>query len=142
MYWDIKNRGNYDFFNITLLSTVYRNGRPLEEELDGIDIDGIVSLKDAPRLELIDEECKNLRIVNDGGEITGNIYQKKLGILHQSTDVHYLTNAVDEIISSITMWNTVNQFGKHDFSVNKLKERQYKTYFNCVFLSSHIRVLE
>ena len=82
MYWDIKNRGNYDFFNITLLSTVYRNGRPLEEELDGVDIDGIVILKDAPRLVLIDEECKNLRIVNDGGEITGNIYQKKLGILH------------------------------------------------------------
>ena len=73
MYWDIKNRGNYDFFNITLLSTVYRNERPLEEELDGIDIDVIVILKDAPRLVLIDEECKNLRIVNDGGEITGNI---------------------------------------------------------------------
>ena len=82
MYWDIKNRGNYDFFNITLLSTVYRNGRTLEEELDGIDIDGIVILKDATRLVLIDEECKNLIIVNDGGEITGNIYQKKLGILH------------------------------------------------------------
>ena len=82
MYWDIKNRGNYDFFNITLLSTVYRNGRTLEEELDGFDTDGIVILKDAPRLVLIDEECKNLIIVNDGGEITGNIYQKKLGILH------------------------------------------------------------
>ena len=82
MYWDIKNRGNYDFFNITLLSTVYRNGRTLEEELDGFDTDGIVILKEAPRLVLIDEECKNLIIVNDGGEITGNIYQKKLGILH------------------------------------------------------------
>ena len=82
MYWDIKNRGNYDFFNITLLSTVYRNGRTLEEELDGFDTDVTVILKDAPRLVLIDEECKNLIIVNDGGEITGNIYQKKLGILH------------------------------------------------------------
>ena len=82
MYWDIKNRGNYDFFNITLLSTVYRNGRTLEEELDGFDADVTVILKDAPRLVLIDEECKNLIIVNDGGEITGNIYQKKLGILH------------------------------------------------------------
>ena len=82
MYWDIKNRGNYDFFNITLLSTVYRNGRTLEEELDGFDTYVTVILKDAPRLVLIDEECKNLIIVNDGGEITGNIYQKKLGILH------------------------------------------------------------
>ena len=82
MSWDIKNRGNYDFFNITLLSTVYRNGRTLEEELDGFDTDVTVILKDAPRLVLIDEECKNLIIVNDGGEITGNIYQKKLGILH------------------------------------------------------------
>ena len=82
MYWDIKNCGNYDFFNITLLSTVYKNGRTLEEELDGFDTDGIVILKDAPRLVLIDEECKNLIIVNDGGEITGNIYQRKLGILH------------------------------------------------------------
>ena len=32
----------------------------VEEELDGIDIDGIGNLVDLPRLMFIDEECGNL----------------------------------------------------------------------------------
>ena len=39
-----------------------------------------------------------------------------------------VTNAVSESISSVTMWNIVNQLGKHDFScgavLNKLKDRK------------------
>ena len=42
--------------------------------------------------------------------------------------VHYVANAVGESISSVTMWNIVNQLGKHDFScvavVNNLKDRK------------------
>ena len=44
-------------------------------------------------------------------------------------DVHYVTNAVDESISSVTMWNIANQLGKHDYTcragVNKFKDRKH-----------------
>ena len=45
--------------------------------MDGIDINEIGNLEDSPRFVLIDEECENLVVVNDGGEHTGNINQKK-----------------------------------------------------------------
>ena len=45
-----------------------------------------------------------------------------------SIDAHYVTNAVGRSISSVAMWNIVNQLGKHDFScgavVNNLKGRK------------------
>ena len=45
---------------------------------------------------------------------------------YKPIDFEYATNIVGESISSITMWNNVNQLGKHDFScesvVNNLKE--------------------
>ena len=41
-------------------------------------------------------------------------------------NVHHVTNAVGESIFSATMWNIVNQLGKHDLSpeavVNNLKD--------------------
>ena len=41
---------------------------------------------------------------------------------------HAITNAIDESIYLISMWNIVNQLGKYDFSrglvENNLKERQ------------------
>ena len=49
----------------------------VEEELDCIDIDDIGKLEDSPRLGFIDEECGNVIVVNDGGELTRNINQKK-----------------------------------------------------------------
>ena len=51
------------------------------EELDCIDIDDIVNLEDSPRFVFINEECGNLIVVNDGGELTENISQKKADIL-------------------------------------------------------------
>ena len=43
-------------------------------------------------------------------------------------DVHFVTNAIGKSISSISIWNIVNQLGRYDFSfglvVNNLKERQ------------------
>ena len=44
----------------------------VEEELDGIDIDGIGNLMDLPRLMFINEEFGYLKIVIDGGNVTGN----------------------------------------------------------------------
>ena len=84
--------------------------------IKGIDTDDIGNLQDSRRLAVIDEECENLIIVNDGGERTRNITQNnKSGILQQSIDVQHVTNALSESISSITMWNIVNQLGKLDF---------------------------
>ena len=56
----------------------------VEEELDGIDTDNIGNLKDSPRLVFIDEECENLIVVNDGGELTRNINQKKNSAFYNS----------------------------------------------------------
>ena len=76
----------------------------------------------------IDEECENLVVVNDVWELTRNINQKKKSEDLQ-LDAHYLTNVVGERISPITMWNIVNQLGKHDFSfvsvVNNFKDRNF-----------------
>ena len=77
-----------------------------------------------------DEEYEGIIVVNDGGEITRNINQKKKSeVLQYSTDLHYLTNVVGELISQITMWNIANQLDKHDFScvlmVNNLKDSKF-----------------
>ena len=45
----------------------------VKEELDGIDIDGIGNLKDLLGIVFIHEECGNLKVFVDGGELTGNI---------------------------------------------------------------------
>ena len=55
----------------------------VEEELDCIDIDDIGNLEASTRLVFIDEECGNLIVVNDGGELTRNINQKKKSDLLQ-----------------------------------------------------------
>ena len=78
----------------------------------------------------IDEECEGIIVVNDGGELTRNINQKKKSeVLQYSIDVHYLTNVVGELTSQITMWNIANKLGKHDFScvlmVNNLKDSKF-----------------
>ena len=49
-----------------------------------------------------DEECGNLKVVVDGGEVTINIDQKKSQTLYNPIDVHSVTNAVGESISSIS----------------------------------------
>ena len=54
---------------------------------------------------LIDEECWNLKVVNNGGELTRNINQKKKSdVSQQPVDVHPVAN-IDESISSIIMYN-------------------------------------
>ena len=50
----------------------------VEEKLDGIG-----NLVDLPRLMFIDEECGNLKVVVDGGELTRNNNRKKWSELLQ-----------------------------------------------------------
>ena len=49
----------------------------VKEELDGIDIDDIGNLEDLLRIVFIHEECGNLEVFGDSGELTGNINRKK-----------------------------------------------------------------
>ena len=45
----------------------------VKEELDGTDIDDIGDLEDLLRIMFIHEECGNLKVFVDGGELIGNI---------------------------------------------------------------------
>ena len=68
------------FKNITVLlktSNSTEKNVIVGEELNCIDIDDIGNLEDSPRLVFINEECGNLIVVNDGGELTENISQKR-----------------------------------------------------------------
>ena len=51
------------------------------------------------------EECANLIVVNDGGELTENISRKTTDVLQSLIDVCSVSNVVGENISSITVWN-------------------------------------
>ena len=54
----------------------------------------------------IDEECGNLIVVHDGGELTRNINQKKKSeVLQQPIDAHSVANVAGESIYSLTIWN-------------------------------------
>ena len=48
-----------------------------KEELNGIDIDDTGNLEDLLRIVFIHEECGNLKVFIDSGELTGNINKKK-----------------------------------------------------------------
>ena len=52
-----------------------------EKELHGIHIDGILSLKNLPRPMFIDQECSNMQVIIDRGELARNINKKKPDVL-------------------------------------------------------------
>ena len=84
----------FNFFDRTNSS---EKGVIVEEELDCID--DIGNLEDSPRLMFINKECGNLIVVNDRGELTKNINQKKNSdVLQKSIVVHLVTNVVGESI--------------------------------------------
>ena len=49
----------------------------VEEELDEIDIDRTGNLMNVPRLLFVDEECGNLGVVVDGGQLTRDNNRKR-----------------------------------------------------------------
>ena len=54
----------------------------VKEELDGIDLDRIENLEDLLRIVFIHEECENLKVFIDDGELTRNINKNNnLGVL-------------------------------------------------------------
>ena len=84
----------------------------VKEELDGIDIDDIGNLEDLLRIVFIHEEWGNLKVFVDGGELTGNRRSQEF---YKLIDVHSVTNAIGESVSSIRMWNIANQQAKYNF---------------------------
>ena len=68
------------------------------EELNCVDIDDTGNLDDLPWFVFIDNECGNLKVVSDGGELSGNINQKRKSDVSQPVDVNSVTNA-DQSIS-------------------------------------------
>ena len=52
-----------------------------ERTIDGIEKNDIGNFEDSASFMFIDEECQNLIVVNDGGELTRNIdHKKKSGV--------------------------------------------------------------
>ena len=71
--------------------------------LTDIDMNDIGNLEDLLILVFIDEKCGNFKVVIHGGEFTRSINQKKMSeVLQTYIELHSLTNAVDEGISSIS----------------------------------------
>ena len=68
----------------------------VEKELDGIDREGFGNLDDLLRLVLIHEECWNPKVVAAGRET-----------IYKPVDIHPVTNAMGESISSISVCESV-----------------------------------
>ena len=65
------------------------------EELDVTDTDDVGNLVDLPRLMFIDEECGNLKVAVDGGELTRNISRKKMSNLLQANRCLFLSSRLE-----------------------------------------------
>ena len=61
----------------------------------------------------INEECENLKVVVES--LVEIINKRRSSKFYRDIDLHSVANAVDEVISSISKWNIVNQLGRHDF---------------------------
>ena len=70
----------------------------IAEELNCVDIDDIGNLDHLPWFVFINNECGNLKVVSDGGELSRNINQKRKSDVSQPVDVNSVTNA-DQSIS-------------------------------------------
>ena len=90
----------------------------VEEKLDGIDIDDMetywICLHLSSLMGIWCSSYGNPKVVVNDGELTRNINQKKKSFF-KAIDVHSVRNVLGEGISSISMWNIVNQLGMHDF---------------------------
>ena len=98
--------------------------------------DDIRNLEDM--LVLINEKCGHPKVVADVGELSKNINQEnKSGVLQACRcPLHSVINAIGKTISSISIWNIVNQLGKYNFScrpvVNKLEDQINRNRFDLI----------
>ena len=88
--------------------------RPRSQKVvKGIGIDDIENLEDLLRVVFIDEECGNLKVVVES--LLETLIKRRSQTSFRPIDLHSVTNAVGEGISSTSKWNIVNQLGKHNF---------------------------
>ena len=73
----------------------------VKEELDSTDKDDIGNLQDLLRIVFIHEECENLKVFADGGELTGILTNSRSQAFYKLIDVQSVTNVIGESISSI-----------------------------------------
>ena len=75
-----------------------------------------MNLEDLLRFVFIDEECENSAVVKMVESVLEVLTKRRSQTFYKNIDIHSVTNAIGESISSISMWNIVNQLGKQDFS--------------------------
>ena len=69
------------------------------EELNGIEIDGILNLENLSKTVFIDQECWNMKVVVDVGEFTRNItIKKKSQTFQKPLNVHSVIYATGKNI--------------------------------------------
>ena len=68
----------------------------VKEEINDIDIDDIGNLEDLLRILFIHEECGNLKVSVDGGELNRIINERKSQAFCKLIDVHSVTNILCE----------------------------------------------
>ena len=79
----------------------------VKEELDGIDIDDIGNLDDLLRIVFIRKECGKYSLtVESLPEILTN---RRSQAFYKLIHVYSMTNVIGQSISSIRMWDIVNQ---------------------------------
>ena len=81
----------------------------VKEELDGIDIHDIGNLEDLLRIVFIHEEYGNLKVSLTVESLLEILTKRRSQAFYKLIDAHSVTNVIGESISSIRMWNFVNQ---------------------------------
>ena len=81
----------------------------VQEELDGIDIDDIGNLEDLLRIVFIHEECGISKYSLTVESLLEILTNRRNQAFCKVIDAHFVANVIGESISSIRMWNIVNQ---------------------------------
>ena len=81
----------------------------VKEELDGIDIDDVGNLEDLLRIVFIHEECGNLKVSLTLESLLEILTKRRSQAFYKLIDVHSVIDVIGESISSMRMWNIVNQ---------------------------------
>ena len=81
----------------------------VKEELDGIDIDDIGNLEDLLRILFIYEDVVILKYSLTVKSLLEILTKRRSQTFYKFMDVHSVANVIEESISSMQMWNIVNQ---------------------------------
>ena len=91
----------------------------VETKLDGIDKDDMetycIYLHLSSSMRIWCSSYGNLKVVVNHGERTRILTKKRNQTFYKAIDVHSVKIVLGESISSISMWNTMNRLGKHNF---------------------------